>query len=164
MQETWVWSLGWEDPLEKGMITHSSILAWEIPWTEQPGWLQSIGLQRVGHYWATKHTHTHTHHTHTHTHTHIYRKRKKKTELGADLVFFYQTRNHTLSSNPHNLHVWHHWESVCMHECNSCQWFLHQWRNVKVFILAEKQPGVRSVSTWLLISGSPWRECSFKST
>ena len=77
MQETWVWSLGWEDPLEKGMTTHSSILAWEIPWTEQPGWLQSIGLQRVGHYWATKHTHTHTHththhttHTHTHTHTH----------------------------------------------------------------------------------------------
>ena len=37
MQETWVWSLGWEDPLEKGMATHSSILAWRIPWTEEPG-------------------------------------------------------------------------------------------------------------------------------
>ena len=42
-------SLGSEDPLEKGMATHSNILAWRIPWTEQPGWLQSVGLQRVGH-------------------------------------------------------------------------------------------------------------------
>ena len=41
--------LGWEDPLEKGMTTHSSILAWKIPWTEELGRLQSIGLQRVGH-------------------------------------------------------------------------------------------------------------------
>ena len=49
MQETQVRSLGWEDPLEKGMATHSSILAWEIPWTEEPGGLQSMGLQRVGH-------------------------------------------------------------------------------------------------------------------
>ena len=45
MQEKWVWSLGWEDPLEKEVATHSSILAWEIPWTEQPGGLQSMGLQ-----------------------------------------------------------------------------------------------------------------------
>jgi len=49
MQETYVLSLGWEDPLEKGMITHSSILAWEIPWTEEPGGLQFMGSQRVGH-------------------------------------------------------------------------------------------------------------------
>ena len=47
--ETWVRSLGWEDPLEEGMATHSSILAWRIPWTEEPGGLQSMGLQRVGH-------------------------------------------------------------------------------------------------------------------
>ena len=45
MQETWVPSLGQEDPLEKGMATHSSILVWEIPWTEEPGGLQSMGLQ-----------------------------------------------------------------------------------------------------------------------
>jgi len=45
MQETWVRSLGWEDLLEKGLITHSSIFAWRIPWTEEPGRLQSIGLQ-----------------------------------------------------------------------------------------------------------------------
>ena len=51
--ETWVRSLGWEDPLEKGMATYSSILAWRIPWTEEPGGLQSMGLQRVGHDWAT---------------------------------------------------------------------------------------------------------------
>ena len=47
--ETWVRSLGWEDPLEKGMATHCSILAWRIPWIEEPGGLQSMGLQRVGH-------------------------------------------------------------------------------------------------------------------
>ena len=45
MQETWVQSLGWEDPLEKEMAIHSSILAWKIPWTEEPGGLQSMGLQ-----------------------------------------------------------------------------------------------------------------------
>ena len=49
MQETWVQSQGWEDPLEKERATHSSILAWEIPWTEKPDGLQSIGSQRVGH-------------------------------------------------------------------------------------------------------------------
>ena len=49
MQETWVRSLGWEDPLEEGMATHSSILAWRISWTEKPGGLQAMGLQRVGH-------------------------------------------------------------------------------------------------------------------
>ena len=48
MQETWVRSLGGEDPLEKGMATHSSALAWRIPWTEEPGRLQSVGSQRVG--------------------------------------------------------------------------------------------------------------------
>ena len=46
MWKTWVQFLGWEDPLEEGMTTHSSILAWEIPWTEEPGRLQSIGLQK----------------------------------------------------------------------------------------------------------------------
>ena len=49
MQEMWVQSLGWEDPLEEDMATHSSSLAWRISWTEEPGGLQSIGSQRVGH-------------------------------------------------------------------------------------------------------------------
>ena len=49
MREAWVPSLGQEDPLKKEMATHSSILAWKIPWTEEPGGLQSMGLQRVGH-------------------------------------------------------------------------------------------------------------------
>ena len=49
MQETRVRSLGWKDPLEKEMATHSSILAWRIPWTEEPDRLQSMGLQTVGH-------------------------------------------------------------------------------------------------------------------
>ena len=55
MQETWVQSLGQEDPLEEGMATHSSILAWRIPWTEEPGEPQSMRSPRVRHDWAPKH-------------------------------------------------------------------------------------------------------------
>ena len=58
VQETQIRSLGQEDPLEKEIATHSSILAWEIPWTEKPGRVQSMGSQRVGHDLVTKHTHT----------------------------------------------------------------------------------------------------------
>ena len=65
VQEKWIWSLDWEDALEKEMATHSSILAWKVPWTEEPS-RQFIGLQRVGHNWETERVHTH-----THTHTHI---------------------------------------------------------------------------------------------
>ena len=57
MKETRVWSLGWEDPLEKEMATHSNIPTWEIPWTEEPGGLQSMALQRVGQDLATEHAH-----------------------------------------------------------------------------------------------------------
>ena len=53
IQETRFWSLGWEDPLEEKMATHSSILAWKIPWTDEPGRLQSMGPQRVGYNWGT---------------------------------------------------------------------------------------------------------------
>ena len=53
MRETWVRSLGLEDPLEKEMATHSSIFAWEIPWTEEPGGPQYMGWQRVRHDWVT---------------------------------------------------------------------------------------------------------------
>ena len=63
MWETQDRSLGWEDPLEKGMATHSSFLAWKIPWTEEPGRLQFMGSQRVGHDWATSLTHSLTQHT-----------------------------------------------------------------------------------------------------
>ena len=49
VRETWVRSLGWEDPLEKEMATHSSTLAWKIPWTEEPDGLPSMGSQRIGH-------------------------------------------------------------------------------------------------------------------
>ena len=57
MQETLVQFLGQEDPLEECVATHSSILAWKIPWTEEPGGLQSMGSQRVRHNWVTKHMH-----------------------------------------------------------------------------------------------------------
>ena len=52
MPEMWVWSLVQEDPLEEGMATHTSILAWRIPWAEESGGIQSMGLQRVRHYWS----------------------------------------------------------------------------------------------------------------
>ena len=58
VQETRVQPLGREDPLEKGMATHSSILAWRVSWTEKPGVLQSMGSQKVGHDWATNTTTT----------------------------------------------------------------------------------------------------------
>ena len=64
MWESQVWSLGWEDLLEKVIATHSNILAWRIPWTAEPGKLQSMGWQRVRHHWATN--------THTHKHTPIF--------------------------------------------------------------------------------------------
>ena len=60
LQETWVQSLGWEDPLEKGMATHSSTLVWRTPWTEEPGRIQSTGSQRVRHDWSGwAHLHKH---------------------------------------------------------------------------------------------------------
>ena len=62
MQEIWVWPWGQEDPLEKEMATHSSILAWKFPWTEEPGGLQFMSHKESD---ITEHTHTHTH-THTH--------------------------------------------------------------------------------------------------
>ena len=63
MQETWVQSLGWEDSLEKEMATHSSTLAWEIPWIEEPRGLQSMRSQRVGHDLQTENAHTHVNNT-----------------------------------------------------------------------------------------------------
>ena len=63
IQETWVWSSGWKDPLEKGVAAHSSILAKRVPWTEEPGRLQSTGSQRLGHNWLTN---TFTNYFHTH--------------------------------------------------------------------------------------------------
>jgi len=82
MKETWIQSLGQEDPLEEEMSTHSDILAWGIPWTEEPGGLQVMGLQE-SYITYQLNTHTHTYarslslssrgaHTHTHTHTHTY--------------------------------------------------------------------------------------------
>ena len=68
MQETWVWSLSREDPLEKERATHSSILAWRSPWTEEPGRLQSMGLRRVRHDCVTNSL-FHFSYTHTYTHT-----------------------------------------------------------------------------------------------
>ena len=71
MQETGVHSLSRKDLLAEGMATHSSILAWRIPWTGKPGWLQSMGWQRVRHDSVTKCTHMH-------THTHCLKTSKEK--------------------------------------------------------------------------------------
>ena len=69
MRETWIQSLGWEDPLEEGMATHSSIRARDFPWTKEPGRLQSTESQRVRHDWATKHR---TQHIHMCVYVHMY--------------------------------------------------------------------------------------------
>ena len=69
-QERWVRSLGWEDFLKEEMATHSSILAWKIPWAEEPGRLQPTGSSRVGHDWVTECTRAR---AHTHTHTYLYK-------------------------------------------------------------------------------------------
>ena len=68
MQEAWVLSLGWEDPLEKGIATHSSILVWRIPWTEKPSGLQSMGCHKESDTTEqlTQLSNTHTHHHHHH--------------------------------------------------------------------------------------------------
>ena len=66
IQKTWVWSLDQEDPMEKEMATHSGILAWKIPWTEEPGRLESVSSQKVGH----NGTHTHTRHVSNSNHNH----------------------------------------------------------------------------------------------
>ena len=89
-------SLGQEDPLEERLATHYSILAWRIPWTEEPGRLQSMGLQRVGHDWASDCAHAHAHtHTHTHTHTHISESFETMSRyiisLRREKTFFFQT-------------------------------------------------------------------------
>ena len=68
MRETWIRSLGREDPLEKEMATHSTTLAWKIPWMEEPGRLQSMGSQKVGHDWANS----------LHFTFYFYQKKKKK--------------------------------------------------------------------------------------
>ena len=70
VQETWVPFLGQEGPLEKKMATHSSVLAWTVPWTEEPGGLQSMGVTKESDMTEQISTHTHTHmHIHAHTHT-----------------------------------------------------------------------------------------------
>ena len=105
MQQTWVQSLGQKDPLEKGITTHSNILAWRIPWTEEPGRPQSMELQRMGHKWAT-HTHTlteqltlHTHvyrNTHTHNHTTSPSSQWNCLTLPKCFILFLSLVSHTL--------------------------------------------------------------------
>ena len=84
MQETWVLSLGWEDPLEEGMATYSSTLAWRIPWTEEPGGLQSMESQKSWIWLSDTHTHTH---THTHTEVCVIGRQDRNLGLEGKLAF-----------------------------------------------------------------------------
>ena len=85
MHGTQAWSLGREDHLKKEVATCSSIIAWKVPWTEEPRGLQSMGLQRVGHDWAYTYTHTHTHRV-----THWYENNYTLVwELGLSFWLFY---------------------------------------------------------------------------
>ena len=80
-----IWSLGQEDALEEEMATQSNILAWKIPWIEEPGGLQYLGLQRVILYWGTERMHTHTQ-THTRTHTFWYINGKTPLQMEISVV------------------------------------------------------------------------------
>ena len=118
MQETWVWSLGREDPLEKGMAIHSSILAWKIPWTVEPGGLQSMELQRIRHDWENN--------TYTHAHVHFCLSVWATLRIHDNLhkmidLFIWCSNNTTWSaasmsavSFPLTLHehLWQHWASL----------------------------------------------------
>ena len=101
IQENWVRSLSREDPLEQEMATHSSTLAWKIPWTEEPGGPQSMGSQRVSHSWATN----------THTHRLSYRVKSKSDregEISYDIPYMWNLkRNDTnkLTKQTHRLKV-----------------------------------------------------------
>ena len=102
MQDTRIRSLGWEDPLEKGIAIHSSILAWRIPWTEKSGGAQFMGLQRIRHDWMTN--------THTHTHMifipvlYIYHVVSPiSMTLNSTYTFRHKFRNHTQSPDQNSL-------------------------------------------------------------
>ena len=116
MWETWVQSLCWEDLLEKKLASHSSILAWRIPWTEEPGRQECMGSKRVGHDWVT--------HAHTHTHTHIYGTSQgngndmRPTAVWGDSMVSWNARDELLS-----------WEG----ECFSAAFILMGSRKTKLF-------------------------------
>ena len=122
MQETRVQFLGQEDPLEKGMATHSSILAWTIPWTKDPGRLQSIGPQRAGHNWATNIAIENAFNL-------LREPRIKRSECWIYLGNMW--RNQVLSevlclceaSNPRSLGYTHHVISLCLHNVCVTGWW-----------------------------------------
>ena len=103
MRETWIWSLGWEDPLEKGMATHSSILAWEIS-------LQSMGSQRVEHSWVTNR------HTYTHIHSVL-----NMFKVGKPMLWYRFISLNAFSAYEGFIRRWcHHklrWIYMCIHTC-----------------------------------------------
>ena len=107
VQETQIQSRGWEYPLEKGMAIHFSILAWRIPWTEEPGRLQSMESQRVGHNWATEYTHT------LKKSSAISYKSKHVFTCGSDITLRYvHQRNENLHSDK-NLYTYIHGSLIC---------------------------------------------------
>ena len=101
-QETWVWSLGWEDPLVEGMATNSSILAWKVPWTEESD--GSMESQRVRQDWVAKHTYTHTHiHTHRNNQIMLFFNHFNSLEVSQNLMeqeskSFFNPTHHGLSA------------------------------------------------------------------
>ena len=125
VQETLVWSLGREDPLEKGMAAHSSILAWKIPWTEEPGGLQSMGLQRGKHERASNtfivclqsvsisSVEQSDSVTHTHTHTYKHMGAHSWTHLSDSHFYFYVHSLFTMCVNFFCTAKWLRW--VCVY-------------------------------------------------
>ena len=117
MQETWVWSLGREDALEKGKATHCSILAWRIPWTEEPGGLQSMGSRRVRHNWTTNTTNRSLHATK------VNRWRLNKwTKMEISIILFF------------NFHFFISWRLItlqyCSGFCHTLTWISHGFTGI----------------------------------
>ena len=133
MQETWVWSLHWEDPLEKRMAIHSHILAWRIPRTEEPGGPQSMELQRVRHDWATN--------THTHTHVYVY------THIHNGILW--STEKEGCSDTCYNMdEFWGHWAKPVTKDKYSVIPLIGVTRIVKFIKTESKMMVARSWAEW----------------
>ena len=127
MQETQVQSLGREDPLEEETATHSSILAWRIPWTEEPGRLQSMGLPSRT--WLSVHAHAHAR-THTHIHTHRKVNLQRKTTNKDWLIMAEISRNYPWIHPENGSRIHYSWSLRDTLQCRSPHWQNSQkeWR------------------------------------
>ena len=143
MQEAEVWSPCWEDPLQKEMAAHSRTLAWKIPWTEEPGRLQPMGLQRVGHHWTTSLS------------LHIVTSEEKERAIPRARERTVQERKTDLRQNPAYLsysHLWDHygwkvvnhmkeWDKGDYEKPNNAEVY-KLWQGVNILFWSYRKPSI----------------------